>query len=149
MLHHITEVWPLSQKENSPEWEATSGLKFIFDEGKYIEEGKTKRLVYPANEPTVIALKQPDRFTERDDADTIEKQKDWYWCLPFCSSTDISIADDPETTTSEPSYKTLNAHDKVEVASSDCVFYFKLGAFYKSVMGENYIVEEFVSSSEK
>ena len=145
--YRITEVWPLSQKKNSPEWEATEGLKFIFDDP--IEEGESRRLVYPADVETVIALKQPDRFTDADDKDKIEAQKNWYWCLPFCKESTIQIANDPDTDTKAPVYKTLVPHEEVAVKSSDCVFYFKLGAFYKSAMGENYVVEEFVSSSEK
>ena len=145
--YRVTEVWPLSQKKNSPEWEATEGLKFIFDDP--IEEGSSRRLVYPADVETVIALKQPDRFTDADDKEKIEAQKNWYWCLPFCKPSTITIADDPDTNTKDPEYKTLVPHKEVTVNSSDCVFYFKLGAFYKSAMGENYVVEEFVSSSEK
>lgn len=148
--YRVTEVWPLSQKENSPEWEATEGLKFILDAENYIEEGFSKKFIFPADQDTVLALKQPDRFdAEKDDVSKMEKQKDWYWCLPFCSEDKIEITDDKEGLYQDIKFYEVKAHTVVPVASGDCKFYFKLGSFYKSAMGAEYVVDEFYTSSEK
>ncbi len=153
--YRITEVWPLSQGKKadgsaSPEWVATEGLKFILEEGNYIEEGTSKSFIFPAGEETVLALKQPDRFVEgKDDAAKIEKQKDWYWCLPLCDKDTIDIQDDTETTTGDIKFEILEPHKTLSVGSKDCNFYFKLGTFYKSAMGAEYVVDEFYASSEK
>lgn len=148
--YRITEVWPLSQKTDSPEWVATEGLKFILGEGNYIEEGSSKKFIWPAGKITVLALKQPDRFVEgKDDAAKIEKQKDWYWCLPFCDEGEIEIEEDEETTTGAIKFNKLEAHKTVPVNSSSCNLYFKLGTFYKSALGAEYVVDEFYAADEK
>lgn len=154
--YRITEVWPLSQGKKadgtaSPEWEATEGLKFILDEGNYIEEGSSKKFIFPAGQETVLALKQPDRFVEgKDDAAKMEQQKDWYWCLPLCEEGSIEIKDDESVTTSgDIKYQILEPHKTISVTSQSCKFFFKLGTFYKSAMGAEYVVDEFYASSEK
>ena len=149
--YRITEVWPLTQKENSPEWEATEGLKFILDAENYIEEGSSKKFIFPAGKQTVLALKQPDRFVEgKDNAAKMEQQKDWYWCLPLCEKGKIEIKDDTSVTTSgDIEYQILEPHKTISVTSQSCKFFFKLGTFYKSAMGAEYVVDEFYASSEK
>ena len=134
----ITEVWPLSQKENSPTWEATEGLKFIFDEDKVINEGETVKLIYPAGK-SVFALKQPSRFTETDmtegskNYENYLKQKNWYWCARF-----------EEGKESEGYFGELAAHEVKRIESSKCKWHFDIveNQLAKSALGATYLIDD-------
>lgn len=132
----ITEIWPLSQ--NGAAWEATEGLKFIFDEDKVINEGETVSVIYPAGN-SVFALKQPSRFTEEDmtegsnNYNSYVKQKDWYWCVRF-----------EEGKLADGFLGEVPAHDIKRISSYDCVWHFDIvkNELTKSALGTTYIIDD-------
>lgn len=86
----ITEVWPLGQKKDSPEWEAISGKKYL---NLSVKSGEEIELILPSGN-MVFAINQPNRFTDDDKKvlydsgskagqNKYEEQKDWYWCAKF------------------------------------------------------------------
>ena len=139
--YSISELWPLSQNEGTPEWTATEGLKFIFEEGDYIGEGETRKVIFPAGK-LVVALKQPNILTEeeRELQPTFKGDEPWYestkeiatngelhdnfwWCI------DIEFP----------------AHDITPVTSNSCNkrFLLSTGSLYeKSVLGATYLIND-------
>lgn len=145
--YEITEIWPLSQEEGSPQITAESGLKFIFDEDNYIEEGAVRRIVFPANKDIILALCQPNRLTDierqgtpnltndvgkgyydaiKDFKTNGELHDSLWWCYKLSSSE-------------------LTAHTVKPMNSYDCNYRFVLTTntiYEKSALGATYIINE-------
>ena len=145
--YEITEIWPLSQEEGSPQITAESGLKFIFDEDNYIEEGAVRRIVFPANTDIILALCQPNRLTDierqgtpnltndvgkgyydaiKDFKTNGELHDSLWWCYKLSSSE-------------------LTAHTEKPMDSYDCNYRFVLTTntiYEKSALGATYIINE-------
>ena len=145
--YEITEIWPLSQEEGSPQITAESGLKFIFDEDNYIEEGAVRRIVFPANKDIILALCQPNRLTDierqgtpnltndvgkgyydaiKDFKTNGELHDSLWWCYKLSSSE-------------------LTAHTEKPMNSDDCNYRFVLTTntiYEKSALGATYIINE-------
>ena len=99
---------------------------------KTVEESETIKVIYPAGN-TVFAMKQPARFTEEDDQETMNNQKDWYWCFIFDDVHFKNLGD----------FSSFPAHKETEVFSSKCTYKFVLSEnAVKSALGATYIIDD-------
>ena len=144
--YRITEIWPLSQVVengvNTPQWAATEGLKFKLDEGNYIEEGESKKMIFPADADLVVALKQPDRLTkgEREAKPDFTGNEDWYDDVKDYQ-TNGELHDDFWWCIR----KSFPKHTTLPVDSYNCNYRFVLSAnhlYAKSALGATYIIDE-------
>lgn len=140
--YRITEIWPLTNK-NGPQWEATEGLKFIFEGDDIVEEGEYIKVIYPAEE-SIFAIKQPNRFGTSDNAEKKAEQSDWYWCASFYEEFNGDLATESSSALGVKDYGPVKAHEVKVARSSECGAYFKLGnnTLYKSALGTTYIIDE-------
>lgn len=143
--YRITEIWPLSQVvengELTPQWAATEDLKFKLEEGNYIEEGDTMKVIFPAEKEIVLAIKQPDRLTEEERAATPKHEgtEAWYEDVKGYK-TNGELHDN--------FWWCINAefpkHETLKFSSSECTARFVLSAnhLYKSALGATYIIDD-------
>ena len=143
--YRITEIWPLSQVEEegeaTPQWTAAEGLKFKLEEGNYIEEGDTMKVIFPAEKEVVLAIKQPDRLTEEERA-----------AAPKFAGTEAWYDDVKDYATNGELHDNfwwcINAafpkHETLDYKSSECKARFVLSAnhLYKSALGTTYIIDD-------
>jgi len=143
--YRITEIWPLSQVEEegeaTPQWAATQDLKFKLEEGNYIEEGETMKVIFPAEEEVVLAIKQPDRLTEEERAAAPEHKGTEPWLEDIKDyKTNGELHDN--------FWWCINAafpkHETLKFSSYDCNARFVLSAnhLYKSALGTTYIIDD-------
>ena len=144
--YRITEIWPLSQVVedgvNTPQWAATEGLKFKLDEENYIEEGESKKMIFPADADLVVALKQPDRLTkgEREAKPDFTGNEDWYDDVKDYQ-TNGELHDDFWWCIR----KSFPKHTTLPVDSYNCNYRFVLSAnhlYAKSALGATYIIND-------
>lgn len=143
--YRITEIWPLSQViengEATPQWAATEGMQFKLEEGNYIEEGETMKVVFPAEKEVVLAIRQPDRLTEEERAatPTFSGEEAWYTDVKdYATNGDLHDNFWWCINAAFPKHKTL------EYKSSECKARFVLSAnhLYKSALGATYLIDD-------
>lgn len=144
--YRITEIWPLSQVkedgEATPQWAATEGLKFKLEEGNYIEEGETMKVIFPAETEVVLAIKQPDRLTEEERAATPKHKGDEAWYEDIKDYTTNGELHDNLWWCIKAAFP---KHETLEFSSSECNARFVLSAnhlYDKSALGATYIIDD-------